>query len=157
MKTSNSFFGKMLYGLLFTIALPMLLWYWARQTESAVHYKAVHAPGWGIGLSTAGLILIGWGILALWRYGHGLPMNAYPPDAFVTRGPYRLFRHPIYWGFGFFVAGVSLAVGSASGLWLVTPVTALGMAALVWGYERLDLQERFPGAEMQTWLAAPPA
>ena len=39
--------------------------------------------------------------------------------------------------------GVSIAAGSASGLWLVSPLVALGCTALVLGYERHDLRERF--------------
>jgi|SRR5579863_2527687 len=40
-------------------------------------------------------------------------------------------------------AGISIAVDSASGLWLITPIVALGCAALVLGYERHDLRDRF--------------
>ncbi len=84
-------------------------------------------------------------------------MNAYPPKAYVRRGPYRWLRHPIYLGFGLLVAGASIAGGSASGLWLVTPVTALGMVALVLGYEGPRLRERFPeAASRPPILALPP-
>ena len=43
-------------------------------------------------------------------------------------------------------AGVALSiwrVSSAAGLWLITPVTALACAALVLGYERQDMAQRF--------------
>ena len=38
------------------------------------------------------------GMLDLTCFGHGLPMNAYPPHTFVTQGMYLLFSHPIYLG-----------------------------------------------------------
>lgn len=82
-------------------------------------------------------------------------MNAYPPELFVRKGPYRLFRHPIYWGFGIFLIGFFIRTGSASGLWLVTPIAILGMIALVSGYEAIDLRKRFPGQSIKTWLDLP--
>ena len=70
-------------------------------------------------------------------------MNAYPPPRYVERGVYRLLPHPIYAGFVMLCAGISIGVGSASGLWLVSPVVALASAALLLGYEKHDLAERF--------------
>jgi len=49
----------------------------------------------------------------------------------------------MYIGFGLACAGVSILTGSASGLWLVTPVASLAAAALVYGFERPDLARRF--------------
>jgi hypothetical protein len=70
-------------------------------------------------------------------------MNAFPPPVFVRSGVFRWLRNPIYVGFGLACVGVSLASGSAAGLWLVTPMTCLAMLALVYGYERHDLERRF--------------
>ena len=53
-------------------------------------------------------------------------MNAYPPPALVSRGPYAVVAHPIYLGFGLVAAGCAVGAGSAAGLWLVTPVAVLG-------------------------------
>lgn len=71
----------------------------------------------------------------------------------------------MYLGFVAICAGVALAAGSASGLWLVTPTVALAAAALVFGYERHDLARRFGAAASTPPLlslprataAAPPA
>ena len=88
--------------------------------------------------------------------GGGLPMNAFPPPRFVRSGIYRWIRNPMYVGFGLVAAGVSIAVGSAAGLWLVTPVTCLAAAALVYGYERHDLLRRFgPDALTPPLLSLP--
>jgi hypothetical protein len=46
-----------------------------------------------------------------------------------------LFPHPAYTGFCTACAGASIAVGSASGLWLVSPIVALSCAAWVQGCE----------------------
>jgi prolipoprotein diacylglyceryltransferase len=83
------------------------------------------------------------GIASLVGFGHGLPMNPFPPQTYVSRGAYRFLRNPIYAGFSLLVLGLSVAVGSAAGLWLVTPVVALSCAALVLGYENTDLRRRF--------------
>jgi len=96
-----------------------------------------------------------WAMFALKHYGKGLPMNAYPPPVFVTKGPYRLFRHPIYWGFGLLMIGYFVYNGSPSGIWLVSPLTILGMVALVLGHESIDLKKRFPDQSIRTLLDYP--
>ena len=147
--------GKFLYGLFFLVIMPAALWFWAKFTEPMIRYPPVESKtaGW-IFTITGGLLML-WGIFSLIKYGKGLPMNAFPPSQFVTRGPYRFSRHPIYWGFGIFMIGTFIWEGSASGLWLVTPVTILSMIALVWGYEKNDLKERFPNQSIKTVLHLP--
>ena len=76
-------------------------------------------------------------------------MNAFPPTRLVRSGVFRWIDNPIYVGFGLLVAGSALATGSAPGLWLVTPVTALAMTALVLGYERHDLRRRFGNSALE--------
>jgi protein-S-isoprenylcysteine O-methyltransferase Ste14 len=150
MKNTNSLLGKILYALLFLIVVPMVLWYWAKFSEHLIQYPIIDSPeaGWTLTIIGGGLIL--WGMFALRKFGNGLPMNAFPPEKFVTQGPFRLFRHPIYWGFGILIFGVFILEKSAAGLWLVTPVTILSMIALVWGYEKIDLEKRFPNARLKT-------
>lgn len=155
MNNLGAIFGKLLYGLFFCALLPLGLWFWARQTSDLIRYPAIEAPFAGTLLLTAGIALIVSSMSWLRIRGKGLPMNAFPPPEFVSSGPYRLFRHPIYVGFGAALAGFFLLQGSAGGLWLVTPVTCLGMAALVWGYESPDLQRRFPGSHIHTIFDLP--
>jgi hypothetical protein len=83
-------------------------------------------------------------------------MNAYPPPRFVTTGVYRTLRHPIYVGFVMACLGASFTTASASGLWLVTPVAALGCAALVMGFEQHDLRRRFANAMREPPLLSLP-
>ncbi len=155
MKRPGHALGKIGYGFLFVLVLPVLLWVWALYTEPIVSYPAVQAPLAGLLLLSGGTALSVWGMFALIVWGKGLPMNAYPPRRLVQRGPYRLLRHPIYWGFGLVLLGASLFSGSASGLWLITPLTILCMIALVLGYENLDLAKRFPGNRRPTMLGLP--
>jgi len=145
--------GRVLYGATFALALPGVLALWARATEGAVTLPALRSPA-GLLLLAAGVALILWGWAALWLHGGGLPMNAFPPQRLVTRGPYALFAHPIYVGFCAAVLGAAIWRGSASGLWLVFPCTALACAALVLGYEGRDLRERF-GAAPRPLFALP--
>ena len=82
-------------------------------------------------------------MIALIRRGDGLPMNAFPPKKLVETGIYAWLGQPIYVGAVAVCAGVSIAAGSAGGLWLVTPLVALGAVMLTFGHERLDLLRRF--------------
>jgi protein-S-isoprenylcysteine O-methyltransferase Ste14 len=134
---------RLLYGLLFTAGVPLLLVLWARATGDAVRLPELREPRIGALLATAGLALMAAGWLALLRHGGGLPMNAFPPPRLVTTGIYRWLADPIYIGFGAIAFGLALATGSASGLWLVAPITCLAMATLVGGFERSDLRRRF--------------
>lgn len=94
----------------------------------------------------AGILLMGLGMVSLWRQGGGLPMNAFPPPRYVSGGIYLVFCHPIYVGYASLCFGVSTAFGSASGLWLVTPTLILASAALVLGFELPDMLARFGDA-----------
>ncbi len=139
--------GRVLYGALFVVVLPLALALWAHATAGAVTLPALHSLPIGAALATLGIALWLWSVRELWVRGHGLPMNAYPPQRRVTTGPYAIFTHPIYVGATVMSFGIAVATCSASGLWLVTPVLVLGMVALVAGYERSDLERR---------LGAPP-
>jgi protein-S-isoprenylcysteine O-methyltransferase len=77
----------------------------------------------------------------------------------VTRGPYRLLRHPAYTGGILVFAGVGLSTGN----WISTAVAPLAVAiAYAWRIhvEERALRERF-GAEFEThrrrtWAVLPP-
>jgi len=135
--------GKVLYGALFVLVVPALAVLWASAAKRNVPMPVYGSLPLGISLSFAGLILMLAAMFELWRYGGGLPMNAFPPPRLVVRGTFLLVPHPIYTGFVALCLGVSMAGRSASGLWLVVPTIAVGCACLVLGYERQDLQRRF--------------
>jgi len=138
------------------LVVPAGLVFWARATADVVPLAAVHSLPAGVALTALGALLLLAGGTAIVRHGRGLPMNAYPPPRHVQQGPYRWIRNPMYLGFGMLVAGVAIATGSASGLWLVAPVTALASAALVLGYERHDLRNRFGEAAVAPPLLSLP-
>lgn len=134
---------KLMYGAVFSVGLPLLLWAWARATSGAVRLPVPFPAYVGVIAAALGLVLTLAGMAALRMYGRGLPMNAFPPPVLVTAGVYRWVAHPIYIGFSMIVAGVATATNSGSGFWLISPVVMLGAAALVFGYEREDLARRF--------------
>ncbi len=147
--------NKTLYAIIFLIIVPVLLWLWATNTEDLINLPVIESTLAGWILIISGVLLMAWAMFYLKKYGKGLPMNAFPPPRFVTNGPYQLFRHPIYWGFGLLLTGYFIITNSASGLWLVTPITILAMIALVVGYEAIDLKKRFPNESITTLLDLP--
>jgi prolipoprotein diacylglyceryltransferase/protein-S-isoprenylcysteine O-methyltransferase Ste14 len=153
----KSTLGKVLYGSAFCLVAPALLAAWAALLDArSLALPAVHAPFTGATVLVLGAALMARAMWDLWRRGGGLPMNAFPPPRIVTTAAYAWVPHPIYVGFVLFVAGAALFRGSAAGLWIVAPMTALALVTLVIGYERIDLRKRF-GATVQPrpWLSLP--
>jgi len=134
---------KLTYGFGFVIALPVLLVLWSHLTEQVVRLPVVGPPIVGVVLAVVGSAMMLAGMATLTMYGEGLPMNAFPPKKFVYRGLYRWIAHPIYAGFSLACIGVAIAYQSSSGLWLVSPIMVLCCTALVQGYEKHDMQERW--------------
>lgn len=139
--------GKVLYGAFFCAVLPLML---AGLAWAATDWVRIPVPrslveaGWaGWAVLALGALLMGSGMLDLAVRGGGLPMNAFPPPRLVRDGIYRWLGQPIYLGAIAIAAGSSIVCDSASGLWLVTPLLALGAATLTFGHERLDLRRRF--------------
>ena len=155
MKQNTLLPGKILYAITFVLLIPAGLWLWAKHTSGFIPSPVVQTDTVGWILIISGILLMLVSMYALKTIGKGLPMNAYPPTQYVTSGTYRIFRHPIYWGFGILLIGFFILTGSASGLWLVTPSAILGMIAIVKGYEEIDLKERFPGQQLKTVFDLP--
>lgn len=135
--------GKLAYGVLFTALLPAALVAWAWALRESVTLPAWHEPTIGWLVLAIGVVPMMAAWVALWQLGRGLPMNAFPPERYVDRGIYGWLADPIYVGAVFISLGASVIVGSAAGLWVVTPTLAFGCATLVIGYERPDLLSRF--------------
>jgi protein-S-isoprenylcysteine O-methyltransferase Ste14 len=148
--------GKILYALLFVAVIPAALVIWAGYQMGLP--RPIHSELWGIVTGTAGCAIWITGVMQLSLEGEGLPMNGYPPKRLVSGGIYRIIPHPVYFGAVLISAGISIAFGSAAGLWLVTPLLAFGCAALVFGHERPDLARRFPDINsVSPLIGIPPA
>ncbi len=134
---------KFLYGTLFIIILPVCLFFWAIYLNNSVDLPV---PAWepaAIAGMASGSLLIAKGMFDLWFKGKGLPMNAFPPKKFVTRGIYSWLSHPIYIGVSLLSIGLSFWFRSGSGLYIVTPLLVLGMMSLVYGYEKAVILKTF--------------
>jgi protein-S-isoprenylcysteine O-methyltransferase Ste14 len=151
----KSHIGKILYGLLFVVGIPILLILWAKATTSLINLPVPENTMSGYLVSAAGLILILTGMVHLWIYGNGLPMNAYPPEKLVKRGIYAITKHPIYMGAVLMCFGISLIFRSASGLWLISPLFTLMTAAYVAGFENERTRAIFGEQEYNTFFSLP--
>ncbi|MCP4980469.1 MAG: hypothetical protein GY935_08240 [Gammaproteobacteria bacterium] len=148
--------GKCLYAALFVVLVPAFLVIWACATSGIVPLPIIGVLWLGPALSVIGAAFMAAGTWALWVYGHGLPMGPYPPPDYVSRGIYHLVPHPIYLGFVILCVGISLTTESASGLWLVSPSVALGCVALIIGFERNEIRNRFGQGVIQNHLISLP-
>jgi methyltransferase len=72
-----------------------------------------------------------------------------PRETLVTRGPYRLFRHPNYVGVAGELAGVALMSGAP----IAGPLATLGFSVLMW--KRITVEERALQAAASTTLPNP--
>jgi hypothetical protein len=122
-----------------------------------VPLPAYEAPAAGLGLAIAGLLLLVAATRALWVHGGGLPMSPYPPPRFVSRDVYRYLRHPMYAGAVLACAGLSLALGSPAGLWIVSPLLLAATVAWVLGHEGEATWRRFGSTMRDPILWLPPA
>ncbi len=134
---------KVAYGALFVGVLPVLLALWAWRLDGWVHLPVPTAAIVGGALVMAGVALMTAGTIALWRYGGGLPMSAFPPERLVVRGVYRYVADPLYVGAVTVAFGASIVFASPAGLWIVSPTLALCCAAWVMGFERELTRQRF--------------
>ena len=135
MGTLNNIAGKVFYGLIFILVLPIGLYLWARATERIIHIPVPDLHVTGLSLFIAGSIICLWGMASLILHGKGLPMNAYPPIYYVHKGIYGVFSHPIYVGSGMIAFGLSLYFRSSSGFWMVSPLFGLAMVVYIAGFE----------------------
>lgn len=108
------------YLVVFWGLLPAGLWRAARELDRRWLGVRPASPS-AVVLLAAGAALLAWGMLELWRGGRGLPVSALPPPRFTRRGPYRLVRHPIYFGFDLALLGAGLVAGSPGLAWVIAP------------------------------------
>ena len=155
--TTRQKVGATAYALLFCVILPVVLVLWAGATDDVVLMAPYGSRLGGAILVAGGAVLMGLGFASLWTRGGGLPMNAFPPPKLVTTGVYRWLPHPIYLGFALGTMGIAMWARSPSGQWMVAPTVALACAALVWGYERPDLERRFGAAAVREYWWVPPS
>src|SRR5512140_1089575 len=90
--------ARLAFGALFVVLLPVLLIEWALRLDAWVPLPALGAPNIGYLFIVAGVGAMLAGTAALWRFGQGLPMSAFPPERLVTRGIYRFIADPLYVG-----------------------------------------------------------
>lgn len=149
--------GRFLYGLTFVVLLPAYLVLWSLRLGHLTLPDVPQVSALAEILILTGAAILVLGMWAIVKLGNGLPMNAYPPERYVRGGIYFWLSHPIYLGFCIACAGVSILFDSSPGLWVITPVITVSSMALIWGYERPDLIDRFGDTYFDHWLRLPAA
>lgn len=152
---------KFLYGFLFTVIFPVLQYFWANKLSGILDFAQLPVDagiaftlGTSLIITGVTIILSGW--FALYKYGNGLPMNAFPPEKYVAVGVYKVFPHPVYTGYCIIIAGFGVLTTDAIVLYCVLPVTIALCTALLWGYEIPDLRKRFENPVSQSLFSLPP-
>jgi len=148
---------KCAYGVLFVLFIPGLLtiWSWRLDGLRTIASPIVVPPSLASAGLLAGALLMLAGMHALWVFGKGLPMNAFPPKNLVERSVFRLFPHPIYVGFCLCVFSCFALVGSRAGFWIAGPVTIGAIIALVFGYEGPELRQRLGEPRVRALFSLP--
>ena len=149
--------GKVIYGLLFVVVVPLLLIIWAKYTDKIVPLPLPESLLPGFIVLIAGVLFVSTGMWNLWRLGKGLPMNAFPPSRFVKNGIFAITKHPIYSGTVMISFGLSVIARSASGLWLISPLFTLIIVAFVVGFENERTQSVFGEQDYNPFLSLPVA
>ena len=95
----------------------------------------------GYGLGLIGLLLIGWGTLALIQSGTTVAPHR-PAAHLVTRGPFSFRRNPIYMGEVLLLLGLAQATGN---IWMaiMAPLFAAAVLVLAILPEERHLEARF--------------
>lgn len=135
--------GPLAYGAFFVVVLPILLAAWAVTLDRRIVLPVIGVPAGGVVIALAGALLLVAAVVTLRVRGGGWPMSPYPPTRFVTSGVYALVGHPLYLGSILVTLGLSIAFGSAGGVWIVTPVLTAACIVFVWGFERERTEELF--------------
>jgi protein-S-isoprenylcysteine O-methyltransferase Ste14 len=148
--------GKVIYGLLFLAVVPLLLILWAKYTDKIITLPLPETLIPGFILLIAGVLFVLTGMWNLWRFGKGLPMNAFPPERFVKNGIFAITKHPIYSGAVMISFGFSVIVRSASGFWLVSPLFSMMIVAFVVGFENEKTQSVFGEQDYKPFLLSRP-
>ncbi len=113
------------YVAIFWILLPWGLYGTGRWLDSYLPEAPTWARLLGVPLAVGGGWICVWSSLLLRSEGRGLPISSLPPTRLVVRGPYRVWRHPIYTGFAALAAGAGLMLGSLGTALVVVPLFAL--------------------------------
>ena len=114
---------------------------------------AVLALGWGALAGGVAIMIVAVGQLGF--YGRGLPISHLPPTDFVARGLYRMFRHPVYFGYTLAFGGAAVLVGSFWSLTFSTPLLLVGWLSYVRFYEEPVLVARFGAAYLEYQRTVP--
>jgi len=135
---------KWAYGALFVGVIPFLLalWSWRLDALGTIMWPIIVPRPLALAGLFAGVALMLAGMHALFVFGKGLPMNAFPPRHLVERSVFRLIPHPIYTGFCLCVFSSSVLLNSRAGFWIAGPVSIVAVLALVFGYEGPALRRR---------------
>lgn len=148
---------RLLFAMVFCLLIPGGLVLLARDLDRELALPGVQSAFVGWFVVIVGLAVMGAATIELWIRGEGLPMSPFPPKRLVRSGPYALIPHPIYAGATVLIIGIAVVTGSGAALWSIAPLVGLACIAMVLGYERSGLIERFGAVPVPALGLAPAA
>ncbi len=137
------------------VGLAFVLPWYVPAARIALPPAAVFATG--IALTWLGVLLYAWAVRTLGT-SFRTSVTLLDGQRLITRGPYRVLRHPAYTGGILIYAGIGLAIGNWLSFAAMTLLVAIGYAVRILVEEKA-LRERF-GAEFdanrkRTWAVIP--
>lgn len=144
-------FGLVVVGLV--MAVVLMIWLWVPLPLPLPAALALSLEVAGLALFVAGAAVVVWARRTLgrmWGLSTSRQVKLLPDHQLVTAGPYRLVRHPMYFGWWAAVLGLLLIYHT----WILVLLLAMSLAVF---YRRARLEEtvlagRF-GAEWQRYAS----
>ena len=147
-----------LLGMAFALSIPVLILAPLLNTLEVARLDLGFPVGWaGIVLMLGGLALRCWSNATLGRF-YTSTLRLSPGQAIVTRGPYRLLRHPGYAGALLFWVGAALASQNGLAAVLTVTPTSVAYALRIWSEESMLLTafgEAYREYMRSTWRLVP--
>jgi protein-S-isoprenylcysteine O-methyltransferase Ste14 len=145
-RLANRIAATLLAGLLFAVALPLVVVRLGPKLDRLLHLPTYRAGAGnfvtGGALVAMGLFFAIWSIIVQLVQGRGTPIPVMPTQELLTKGPFRCCRNPMSFGTIVAYLGLGVVAGTIGGVGIVLLLSAL-LILYLRRIEEGELAERF--------------